>query len=179
VIVGVVGVARDTTERNQAEAGLRLKAARYELLSRSIRDVCYRVRLRPKAQFEYISPSVSDLLGYAPEEFLADDDLVWNIIHDDDRPLLTTNLSNNDFVRLDWEGRFRRRDGSYIWLEIRSQTDYDGDIAVARTGVARDITRRKRAEDHLKTLVDQLADQQRFESRGRSDTSGPEEVASA
>ncbi len=55
------------------------------------------------------------------------------------------------------EYRVRHRDGRVTWVEIRGQAIYGADGAPARmTGVSRDVTERKQAEERQKALVDEL-----------------------
>ena len=55
------------------------------------------------------------------------------------------------------EYRVRHRDDRVTWVEIRGQAVYDADGTPLRmTGVSRDVTERKQAEERQKALVDEL-----------------------
>ena len=60
-----------------------------QLASRS-QDMIYRLRLVPSRHYEYISPSVKEVLGYTPEECYADPDLIFRTVHPDFRRQVET-----------------------------------------------------------------------------------------
>jgi PAS domain S-box-containing protein len=114
-------------------------------------DLIYRYRLRPAPGYEFMSPAVLDLTGYAPEEFYADPELGLKLVQQEDRPLLERLLRDGPCaVEQPLLLRARRKDGRVIWLEQRDVPIHDenGDL-VALEGIARDVTDRKRAEDEL------------------------------
>jgi diguanylate cyclase (GGDEF)-like protein/PAS domain S-box-containing protein len=100
------------------------------------------------AVFTYISPACLSLLGYAPEELIGKP--VAALIHPEDRALAGTprrqaTLSPDAHsVSL----RHRRKDGSYAWIESRSQAVFDPITgALCETQVVmRDISERKEAQ---------------------------------
>lgn len=63
--VAILGVVQDVTESQRALATLRRSQARYRLLAENMADVVASVRLDGSA--DYVSPTVSALLGYSPE----------------------------------------------------------------------------------------------------------------
>jgi diguanylate cyclase (GGDEF)-like protein/PAS domain S-box-containing protein len=142
-------------EHARAEEALRASEARFRLLAENAQDLIYRIRLTPEWRYEYVSPSVSRVLGYAPEDFYADSDLAYKLVHPDERPLLQAihrgEIASDATVVLRWT----RKDGTPVWLEQRNVPVYDeGNNLIAIEGISRDVTERKRAEEAL-----QLANQ--------------------
>lgn len=91
----------------------------------------------------YVSPACRQLIQFEPEELIGQ--TVGNLVHPDDRVTWSTGTE-----RLDCTGdmeqttyRLRRRDGSYIWVEVYDHLlpDNQGHLAVVR-----DISDRKAAE---------------------------------
>jgi PAS domain S-box-containing protein len=137
--------------RSEVEQSLERSEELFRRLAENAQDVVYRYRIRPKRGFEYVSPAVTAVNGYTPEEHYADPDLGYKIVHPDDVDLLGTSL--NPTVRTLGEPmviRWIRKDGSLVWTEQRTVPllDSKGSV-VAIEGIARDITDRKIEEEHL------------------------------
>ena len=128
---GIVGAVQDVTERWHAAERLVESERRYRLLADHAADV---VLLSRNGTSEWVAPSIEQLVGYTPEEFVAIPLMDW--VHPDDLPVvvgaaLSLAQTGGAHTRL----RARHRDGSYIWVEIvlRLIPEYDelGDAVVA------------------------------------------------
>jgi diguanylate cyclase (GGDEF)-like protein/PAS domain S-box-containing protein len=100
----------------------------------------------------YISPSVRDLLGYAPEEMVGR--RAAEIVHPDDLPefrLLMEEVRAGRIELARAEHRQRHKDGSYVWMEAYLKLTRDKETGAPDGYVAsvRDISRRKAAEAEL------------------------------
>jgi diguanylate cyclase (GGDEF)-like protein/PAS domain S-box-containing protein len=120
----------------------------------------------PDGTFRYASPAFGRIMGYDPGE--ASGKNLFDLVHPDDVPRV---LEETERVASGGvpdgtnvvEYRFRRKDGSWRWMEGRV-TDRQADPAVGGIVVnARDITERKEAEERLRvaeeryrTLVEQI-----------------------
>lgn len=123
---------------------------RFRLLAENAIDIIFRFRLLPNRGFEYISPSATSITGYTPEEFYADDELSFNMVHPDDRSLLPQMADLKD-VYPTLVVRWIRKDGNIIWTEQHNTPIYDDNGAViAFEGIARDITARQNTLEALK-----------------------------
>ncbi|MGX7707908.1 diguanylate cyclase domain-containing protein [Methylobacterium sp. Gmos1] len=139
---------------NRAERDARLREAEYRLLADNTTDMIVRSDLDGTRR--YVSPACERLLGYAPEELVGTRPL--DFVHPDDadgyaRLLgeLRQGLSSQALT----QQRYRRRDGSWVWVEIsfcltrsRSTGRPDGYVAVLR-----DISERKAAEEKAVLLA--------------------------
>ena len=180
VMAGIGTQLGRVIEREQAEKTLRRSEERFRLLAENARDVIFRYRLTPTPGYDYVSPAVEAITGYAPEEFYADPDLAIALVHPEDRPLVEGLIqAPATSVVL----RCRNRDGNIIWIEQRSKPvrDEAGNL-VAIEAIARDVTRRKLAEmereqllarekethQHLEAILDNLSEGVLVIGSGRS-----------
>jgi PAS domain S-box-containing protein len=142
-------------ERKRAEEAMQESEERFRLLAENARDVIFRYRLAGARGFEYISPAVTIVTGYRPDEWYADPDFVARIVHPDDRgtALQTMREVRTDAVELRWV----HKDGSIVWSEQRNVPIYDeAGRVVAVEGIIRDITERKQAEEALQRAREDL-----------------------
>ncbi len=96
--------------------------------------------------FTDVNPAFTRTLGYTREELLSRPFL--DFVHLADRePTLAAAAEQTEAGHevLSFQNRYRCSDGSYRWLEWNSQPDASTQTLIA---VARDITDRKRLEDH-------------------------------
>jgi len=130
---------------------------RFRRLVENAWDAIYRYRLVPTPGFEYISPSVARFDGYSPEEHYADPDLVWRIVHPDDRPMIEAKLQQPSNTTTDpVTVRFTHRDGRTVWTEhsIIPVRNARGKV-VAVEGIMRDVTDRVAAYQSLERRVEE------------------------
>jgi len=134
-------------EKRQAEFALRESEARFRRLAENAPDVIYRYRLSPTRGFEYVSPVVTAVTGYTPEEHYADADLWFKFILPDDAELVYQAITDVEQVSHPFVLRMVRKDGALIWMELRFVPLYDeaGGLT-AIEWIARDVTERQRME---------------------------------
>jgi PAS domain S-box-containing protein len=116
--------------------------------------------------FSFVSEGATELLGYAPHEWLADDAFWADHLHPDDRERVVARFVRvaTDGGRFDEEYRFRARDGAWIWLRDLGHAvrDVEDRPALIR-GLMVEITDRKameaathEAEDRFRRVVEHL-----------------------
>ncbi len=149
-LVGFIGSCLDIQDRKGAELALRASETHFRLLAENALDVIYRYRVHPAFSTEYISPAAAAICGRKPEEFLANPDLGFQLVHPDDR---TVAMAMRVHPR-DFEDSYRLRwlhpDGRVVWAEHRDRPVFDAEgRLVAIEGIGRDITDRVAAEQRL------------------------------
>lgn|GEM_PF-5220489 len=142
-------VAVDITEQKETEQALRSSEEKYRTLAENTSDVVYSLNLDGRIVFS--SPRVRHY-GYEPEALTGKNFL--EVVYPDDRNMVASDFEKSMIdkrISPPIEFRILSRNGKIFWLEERSQFNYDarGEI-VGMTGIARDITERKKAEEALK-----------------------------
>jgi PAS domain S-box-containing protein len=125
-----------------------LAARLYETFDR---DLVYRFRLRPTRGFEYLSPSCLAMTGYGADEFYADPELIYRVVHPDDvevmRAFATASQPDGQIIR------WIRKDGSTLWTENRSTlVKGAGAEPVAVEGIYRDVSEASSARELLTVI---------------------------
>jgi len=109
--------------------------------------------------FQYISPSIKTILGYDPQEILGESVFKFiNLTHPDDQINVSSTFmeANISYLPGEVQHRFRRADGSYIWVEslgnplFNEKNQYNG-VVFSMT----DINSLKAAEENLTTSLEE------------------------
>ncbi|WP_426450807.1 PAS domain S-box protein [Paenibacillus sp. S-38] len=154
-ITGVYAIGKDVTKTLEHERKRRECEERYELIATHATDIisCS----TPDGVCRFISPSVSKLLGYTPEEL--EGTRLSALYHPEDYEALQGRSYADEDV---FTCRFRRASGEYVWVETTFKAVRSTDGAVQHyLGIGRDITHRRRMEEHLTHSEESLAAAQR------------------
>lgn len=152
-IIGVQGIFWDITESKEAEIGLRLSEERYRTLLGGVTDYIYTVEHRdghPAATRH--SPGCLAVTGYAPEDYERNPHLWYEMIYEEDRPAVLSQISQVLQGRAEpLEHRIRDRQGRVRWVRNTPviRLNERGQLA-AYDGLVSDITVRKLAEEQLR-----------------------------
>jgi PAS domain S-box-containing protein len=144
----VVTVARDITQRKQAENSLNASEMRYRRIVETTNEGVW--LLDSDFCTSYVNQQMAELLGYEPEEMVGSGILEFYFSEDIERKKQTLNRRRQG-LHEQIEERLRRKDGSELWVRMsgtpvfKDNGDFDGAFAMVT-----DITGRKRAEDALK-----------------------------
>jgi diguanylate cyclase (GGDEF)-like protein/PAS domain S-box-containing protein len=135
--VVVYSAARDVTAQKAAEMALSRSQDQYRLLAENASDVVWRTDL--DAIVEWVSPSITSVLGWSPDEFVGS--RILDHVHPDDaHRVRSATAAANDGGRVSFEARYLCKDDSYRWLEItaRPLIGPNGDV-VGKVGSCRDV----------------------------------------
>jgi diguanylate cyclase (GGDEF)-like protein/PAS domain S-box-containing protein len=133
------GSLRDVTDVHDARRDMEVSERLFRSLAESAGDIV--LREAPDGRMEYVSPSVTHILGWTPEEFAQMRPTeIWHA--DDLDALRRARADLADALAGTVRGRARAvcRDGSYRWLEVSGRVVVDGDGATLfAVSVARDV----------------------------------------
>ena len=147
-VSGTRAMYLDITARKQAEKAFQESEERFRRLADNAPDVIYRYEVVPYLRLTYVSPAVTRITGYSPQELYADVNLGLNMVHPEDRHLLQVAFLGPVGSAEPLVIRWVRKDGSLVWTEHSHTHVYDSEgTPVAVEGIARDITQRKWAEE--------------------------------
>ena len=162
VLVIVLMYHRERIERSR-QAALGESEARYRRLAENAQDIIYRYDFVPQRRIAYVNPAVSGIVGYTPDEFYADPELFFKIIHPNDQAALLATVTQDATVAEPISLRWVRKDGTSVWIEHRNVLLHDpaGNV-IAVEGIARDITDRNQMEERLRRSEASLAEAQQM-----------------
>ncbi|MDP3234501.1 MAG: PAS domain S-box protein [Myxococcales bacterium] len=155
-----LAVIIDITERKRAAQQLAASEARFRTLINQSLDLI--LLGNGEGLFTWASPSVTRVLGYTPEEFVAKHPLEH--IHPDDRTLALATLARTPepqpVTSAPTEFRVRHRDGTWRVLSALGRNLLNDPAVRAMVMTARDVTAER-------ALEEQLGQSRRLESVGR------------
>lgn len=159
VVLYIVEVVRSS--RDRFESRLRASEQRFRLLAENSHDIIFQCNLQK--EIEYVSPAVTEVLGWEPEEMVASN--FWSrsqSIHPDDlagrNQLYEECLAGGHSNTMDY--RVLSKDGKYVWLEINLALyrNHETGAPAGFINVSRDISKRKAAEEELNRALDEAYD---------------------
>jgi PAS domain S-box-containing protein len=145
-----LAVIRDARPHIQAEEALRRSEQRYRDLFESARDGVF--VLTPEGRYADVNESVCHILGYKCDELVGrsmNEGLSPDEVARQDQLVRHTLGGGTDVS--EWE--LRRKDGTYVTVEISTNALPDGQIR----GAMRDISARKRVEEAHRLSEERLA----------------------
>ncbi|MDZ7961053.1 MAG: PAS domain-containing protein [Aulosira sp. DedQUE10] len=127
----------------------------------SMRTIISRIRLQSPEEllYEYISPSCQNILGYSPDEFLADPTLWGSRLLPEDKALILYHIQDaittEQIVTIEYQ--FIHTDGSICWLcDTFSSEWQEASQSWLIMSVKTDITQRKQTEEALHESEERL-----------------------
>lgn len=151
-----------------ADAQLQERETLLRLLSESIDEIFWFVGVNPQ-RLIYISPAVEQIMGWGTDKFYEEPGFWLQCIHEEDRNRVGeayTSWLNGITPEYKLEFRIVLPDGRIRWMADHGALLYDdeGRINFA-TGIAKDVSAEKHAEENLRRLSGQLISAQEEERK--------------
>lgn len=154
-IGGIVGNARDVTERTEAEEHRFAAERRYRTLLEQVPAVTYVINLDEDQVTHYISPRIEDITGFPLDLWHDRQNLMLDVIHPGDAEMVQAAFAHSieSGEPLLLEHRVIGRDGQIIWFQHAAEQFRD-DVSESPVwhGVLLDVTSRKEAEEQAQLL---------------------------
>jgi PAS domain S-box-containing protein len=162
-VTGILGIARDITERKRAEEALRSSEEKYRTLFEQSRDAIFISR---NGKVVDVNQAALDLFGYTREEAIRlDVEKVY--ANPADRGKFRGAIEKYGSVK-DFELQLMRKDGTPIDCLVTATLRQGDDGSLLETqGIIRDITEHKQAEEALRQSEDRF---RRAQQAGRLGT---------
>ncbi len=162
-VIGTLSSGDDITERKMAEDELRKSRDRLELVVNSTNDVLFDW---PDINVNkiWLSPKFFKLLGYEVSEFEPTLEKLIEMLHPDEQDGGAQWVQDMMHYKEPFEAeyRIRKKDGAYIWIQVKGGTYYNEAGEPTRmSGSVSDISRRKEMEAELIRTAQQLAEEQK------------------
>ena len=154
-------LATDVTARQRAEEALRASERRFRSLIENSSDAV--ALFGDDGTILYGSPSTTQVLGYALDEFVGCN--AFALIHQDDREFARSQLTDSlqqPGMRVSVQARVLHKDGSWRWLEGIFTNLLAEPSVRAIVNNYRDITERKQAEAEREELLAEQRRQREF-----------------
>jgi diguanylate cyclase (GGDEF)-like protein/PAS domain S-box-containing protein len=146
---------RDITERHRSEEALRTSEARYRQIVETAFEGVWIIDRNNQTTF--VNQPMADMLGYTPGEMLGKP--VLTFMDADAQASFVANRDGRQKAHQPThEFRFRRKDGSELWVLLESSPDLDaagtyrGSLAMVT-----DVTERRRGQEALRRLAGMVA----------------------
>lgn len=144
---------QEIEERRKIEDQLRAAEVKYRELVERAPAVIYSAETGTEGRWFYVSPQIEALLGYTAEEWLADPNLWYQLIHPEDRqPTIQAEAEAVEKgIKVEVDYRIHTKSGRMLWVhdESLSVSMSDNQQYVVQ-GILTDITLRKQAELSLR-----------------------------
>jgi diguanylate cyclase (GGDEF)-like protein/PAS domain S-box-containing protein len=148
-----IAMTQDISDRRALEHRLRAAEKHYRQLVERVPAVVFTAEAGATGRWYYVSPQIETLLGYTPDEWIADPHLWLDRVVEEDRSVAlaadqrgSTSASSGPV----WVSyRLRHRDGSVVWVRDIGVARPGRDGKVVLNGVLVDITQEKLLEEAL------------------------------
>jgi len=163
-IVSCLEIARNITERKQAEKALQESEEKYRGLVSNVKLGVFRSTPGPAGIFLEVNPAMEEITGYSRKELLR-----MNVsdlyVQPEEREVVLEEIASATGKKTR-ELRFKKKDGTEIVVSDTKVAVRDDGNIIYFDGILEDITERKRAEEEEKRLQQELLISGRLASIG-------------
>jgi two-component system sensor kinase FixL len=150
-------IVRENAEGKKAEKALQKSEEMFRALMEEAPISIFNTDL--KGKITYVNKRFEESIGYSREEIVGKDSFKLGIMSDETLKLLAKRMKERLMGKTSrlLEGRFKRKDGEWIWAEVEGRLIKKFGVPVGFQLTARDITERKIAEEERKHFEERLS----------------------
>ncbi len=158
---GCIARWRDIQAEHEARTSMEISERRFRMMAENASDIVFHT---VEGITEWVSPSLCAVTGWQTQDLVGG--TTAHLWHADDRPVAIA-LRDATYAGRPGRGelRFRRKDGSYVWLEVSLQPYPEPDGRTGAVGIMRDINDRvlvqqalAESEERYRLLADNSSD---------------------
>lgn len=166
-VVGFASLAEDITDRKRTEASLRETERRLATVISNLPGAVYRCKADDNWTIEFLSDGYRSLTGYDPSPLIGQSGIRHSeLIHPDDRQTefdaMQQAVARKEHYQVEYRLRTAAGEEKWVWEQGTGMFSESGELE-AIEGFTTDITDRKRGEEELQELNEQL--EQRVQER--------------
>jgi PAS domain S-box-containing protein len=153
-VVGILGIARDITERQNMEQALQVNEARYRDLFENANDLIQSVGADGK--FLFVNRAWREVLGYSEEEVRSL--TLFDVVHPDFRQhcMDIFNRVSHGEERDHIEAVFIAKNGRSVIVEGNINCSIVEGVPIATRGIFRDITEHRQASEFIQHILESV-----------------------
>ncbi|MES9956067.1 MAG: response regulator [Sedimenticola sp.] len=151
----LLDLQEEVAARTEAQEGLRASEEKYRSMVEGLAEDHFFYAHDADGIFTYVSPSISNVLGWQPEEFLSHyaSSMTEHPVNRDAKK--HTQLALQGIRQPAYEIQLYHKDGTICWLDVSEVPVFDREGKVVSVeGIAHDVTGRKEVEETLQLARD-------------------------
>ena len=153
-IIKVFGTSLDISDRKQAEATIQKNEQRFRNIAANLTGVILQYILYADGSdaVTYVSSGCYDLWELTPEESVVNSQVLWDLIHEEDRPAMQASIlaSAQSLEPWIWQYRIVTPSSRVKWLEATGRPERHDNGDVVWDTLILDVSDRVQAEEQLK-----------------------------
>lgn len=153
------GVVQDITAEREATDRLAEKLRLLQNIAARVPGIIYEARLTPEGRsvITFVNDAVRDLFGVEPESLMRDSQVLFDILHPEDKPRVMASLERSARELVPWRETYRvvLPAGGERWLSVEAIPLIESDGCVVWHGFTTDVTQ-KRADDQRRERINRM-----------------------
>ena len=148
VMVRMIGITQDITERKNAELAYRDSESRYRMIVETAQEGIWTIDAENNTSF--VNPRMAEMLGYRVDEMLGRS--MFDFMDDEGRQLAFENIERRKAgIAEQHDFKFLHKNGSEIWAELMTNPLLDSDgTYIGALAMITDVTERRHSEQTLR-----------------------------